>query len=387
MIELNVKVFDSNGQPIPSAIITLYVLDKFWHECPMEPRIRQQANFYNSDQPFAQGTGTQGPFFVYGSVMAAGFDPAYFPMTPWDGTATLDISVALSFKQPFKVAPRPWAGNMCGVHIVGAPAVPGGAADSSLILDWFYERYEPDFRAIIRATWKEAGIVDVLVSWPDSQEFGHTPAQFRAICQELIQNGFRPCAMLSAKPTSSDEIRDLQGTLENIMLVLPLILKLVPRMCLGWELSLWLSPSDVQWLIDQLSPLILPNGTKFYVHFQEGYPSYQQPGGTVADFWHANVNKLTGILYQKKLSQNNAEFLDSLSDCLQRFCGGFNMPDDKGDGLPFDFIGLELSAQWQFNGQMTTEQGNALGRVAINAPHCFGPNGAEAWVLGSGNGF
>lgn len=102
MIELNVHVTDGAGQPIPAAIITLYVLDKNWRECPMEPRIRQQANFYNGTGPFAAATNTQGPFQVYGSVMAAGFNPGYFPMQPWDGTATLTIPVALtpSFRKP-----------------------------------------------------------------------------------------------------------------------------------------------------------------------------------------------------------------------------------------------------------------------------------------------
>lgn len=102
MIELNVKVVDGSGQPVPNPIITLYVLDKNWHECPMEPRIRQQSNFYNGAGTFATATGTQGPFQVYGSVMAAGFNPGYFPMTAWDGQSSLTIPVMLtpSFRQP-----------------------------------------------------------------------------------------------------------------------------------------------------------------------------------------------------------------------------------------------------------------------------------------------
>ena len=36
---------------------------------------------------------------------------------------------------------RAWKGNICGVHVPGLPAVPGGAADASLVLSWFYDRY------------------------------------------------------------------------------------------------------------------------------------------------------------------------------------------------------------------------------------------------------
>ena len=112
---------------------------------------------------------------------------------------------------------------------------------------------------------------------------------------------------------------------------------------------------------------------------------FQKDGGTLADFWTPNVGKLTGVLYQKILSQNKDQFLDSLSDCLQRMSGGFNMPDDSGFGHPFDLVGLELTAMDQFNGNMSEAQGNQVGQWAINAPHVFGPAG-EVMVMGSGNG-
>lgn len=372
-IELNVNAVGSDGTPVPSPIITLYVLDVNWHECPMEPRIRQQANFFASDKTFEQATGTKGPFSVYASVMAAGYNPAYVPMTPWDGKATLNISVTLSFKQPFKTAPRFWKANMCGVRVPGAKPVDGGAADASLILSWFYDRYDSFDRNSITRAWEAKGYSHVLLSWPDSRAAGKTPQQFKNTCQELIDNSFFPCVMLSSKDHDPPDVPTIVDGLSH---VLPALVGVVPMFCIGWELSLWLSPTQVQELIDILSPICLRQaGTLVYVHFQEGYPSFQQPGGTVADFWNPNVGKLTGLLYQKILSQNDAQFLDSLNDCLQRFGGGFGMV--KG----FDFVALELTAAQQFNGTCSEAEGNRIGRLAINAPQVNGVG-----VNGSGNG-
>lgn len=284
----------------------------------------------------------------------------------------------------FVPAPRTYSGNMCGVRVLGVEPVPGGADDPSLVLSWFYDRYTAESRAKIRAVWKAKGLLDVLVSWPDSQAVGHSPQDFRAMCVELIRDGFRPNVFLCAKPASSDDIRDLAGTIANIMLVAPLLVGLVPRVCIGWELSLWLSPTDVQILIDTFAPLFTPAGTRVYVHFQQGYGSFQQPGRFFCDFWNPNVGKLTGLFHQKVLTQDANQYRDDsggLTDILIRFAGGANTSPDSGFGHPFDLVALEITAQPQYNGEMDEATGNQWGEVAINTTPV---NGVR--VMGSGNG-
>jgi hypothetical protein len=274
---------------------------------------------------------------------------------------------------PFTPAPRFWKGNMCGTRVAGLPPVDGGAADPSLVLSWFYDRYTVSDRMTIRTAWQSRNLTHVLLSWPDSRTAGYSIEQFRAMCQELIGEGFYPCVMLSSK---DHDPKDVNAIMNGLVPVLQRLVGLVPMFCVGWELSLWLSPTQVQQLIDRISPIVKAQaGTLLYVHFQEGYPSFQQPGGTVADFWNPNVGKLDGLLYQKLINQNDAQFLDSLNDCLQRFGGGFNMA--KG----FDFVGLELSAMTQFNGTCSEAEGNRIGTLAINAPKVNGVG-----VSGSGNG-
>lgn len=286
---------------------------------------------------------------------------------------------------PFKPAPRYWRGNMCGVRVPGLPPVQGGADDPSLVLSWFIDRYESSDRARIRDAWAKRGYTHVLVSWPDSRAVGHTPEQFGAMCRELIDAGFYPCPFLYSKDYDP---RDFAGIKANIEPVLPFIVGLVPLMCVGWELSIALTPTTVQQLIDWLCPLFTPAGTRCYVHFQEGYSSFQQPGHVFADFWNPNVGKLTGLLRQKILSQTPDQYrYDSggIVDVLERFAGNFGVSPDSGFGHPFDDVELEITAQPQFNGTMTESEGDALGQWAIETPAASGPAGLVG-VMGSGNG-
>ncbi len=295
------------------------------------------------------------------------------------------LPACVPFKKPFQIAPRFWKGNMCGVRVPGAPPVPGGADDPSLILSWFYDRYDALWRETIRQAWQARGLTHVLLSWPDSAASGATPESFQATCDELTDAGFFPCVFLSSKvydPT------DAPGILANIARVLPLLVGRVSLFCVGWELSLWLTPQTVQQLIDALAPQITPSGARLYVHFQEGYSSFQVTPGTFADFWNLQVGKLTGVLHQKVLTQTPDQYrYDSggLNDVLLRFNGGFNCSPDSGFGHPFDIVALEITAQDQFFGTVTEAQGNALGTWAIETPAQMGPLGPVS-VQGSGNG-
>jgi hypothetical protein len=70
-----------------------------------------------------------------------------------------------------------------------------------------------------------------------------------------------------------------------------------------------------------------------------------------------------------------------ITDCLQRFAGQFNFPTDSGFGHPFDFVALEITAQRQFNGQMTEVEGDSWGQTAITTRAV-----GAVQVMGTGNG-
>jgi len=285
---------------------------------------------------------------------------------------------------PFNPAPKVWVGNMCGVRISGLLPVPGGSSDPSLFLSWFYHLYDESTRTIIRQAWVDKHLTHWLLSWPDAQVAGVSPQQFKALCIELESNGFHTCVMLSAKPTSSANIRTIQQTLANIMLVLPLLIDTVPMFGVAWEASFWMSPADLQFLIDAIAPLVVPK-SRLYVHFQPGYFAYQINGQDTGSFWRTNVGKLTGVLHQRDPNEDKgamSEYVARITDCLVRFNGADNCPADSGLGGPFDFVACEITANEQFNGSMTEAQGDAWGQAAIHTPPAD-----KVKVMGSGNGF
>jgi hypothetical protein len=284
------------------------------------------------------------------------------------------ISASLTpFKQPFKTAPRFWKANMCGIRIPGLPPVDGGATNPALFLSWFYDRYDSETRATIRAAMRGRGDTHWLLSWPDSRAVGATPQSFKALCQELIDAGFFPCVMLSSKDHDPPDVPAIMGGLSH---VLPALVGVVPMFSVGWELSLWLSPTQVQQLTEAIAPICQRQaGTLLYVHFQQGYMSFPEPDHDNASYWNKQIGKLTGVLAQKRIDDDDAQFLDWIHDCLLRFAGGFNMPTG------FDYVMLEISAMTQFNGTCSEAEGDRLGRLAIDAPAVNGIS-----VQGSGNG-
>lgn len=286
---------------------------------------------------------------------------------------------------PFVPCDRVYRGNMCGIRVKGLPPVPGGRpGDPALVLSWFIDRYANEDRARIYAAYRALGVRDILVSWPDSRDYGYSPEQFGAFCQEVVREGFTPCVMLSSKYYDP---HSYAGVRANVEPVLPYITKVAGRICVGWELSLWLSPADVQALTDWLAPLVNPWGGKLYVHFQQGYASFDfdGPNATFAAYWNRNVGKLTGVLHQRDLSWDKPMYQARLVDVLERFAGNFNCVPDSGFGHPFDIVALEITAQEQYDGTCSEAEGNTWGQVAINTPASQGPLGPVR-VQGSGNG-
>jgi hypothetical protein len=386
-IQLNVIPTTSDGSPIEDPVITLFMYAANGQPAPMEPRIRNQSNFYVATIPYAPH-GFPPPYGVYGTVTGKGLNTTYFGPVNWDGLHTLDIPVVCSFKSPFKAAPRFWKGNMCGVRIAGMPPISGGNPTiPELVLSWFYDRYLREDRVKIENDWKSKDLTHTLTSWPDSRAYGYDADGFINTQRELIDKNFYPCPFLCSKDFDPHSADAIIAEWQNSQILEKIVAANIASACIGWELSIWLSPTDVQKLIDYASAILLyQEEFRLYVHFQEGYMGFQQPGGSLADFWKPNVGKLTGVLYQKRLVQNDVEFLDSIYDCLIRMAGGFNMPDDSGFGHPFDFVALELDSVYQFDGTDSEADGNRLGQLAINAPHVTGPTGVTVQVMGAGNG-
>jgi len=297
------------------------------------------------------------------------------------------IAAASAVSRPPLLVPRFYRGNMCGVHVPQLPPIEGGPPDPTLVVSWIVFRYSASDRQRIYQVWRAKGFRDVLVSWPDARAAGLSIDAFVAHGAELLDSGFLPAVMLCSKDFDRP---DVGAILDSAIPVLRALIdqNVIARASIGWELSLWLSPTQVQQLIDAICAVTVPAGIRTYVHFQQGYSSFQQPGGTFADFWNANVGKLTGVFHQKIHEQTKEQYRgDSggLEDVLVRFAGGFHVSPDSGFGHPFDLIALEITAHQQFNGEFSEAQGDALALWALDTPGVDGPLGRVV-VMGSGNG-
>lgn len=322
------------------------------------------------------------------TISAQGYVPRVLPADLSDSGI---ITIGLDSAAPvFRVAPRFWAANMCGVRVTdknadGSFVLPSlyDNADASLVISWYYDRYaNPDHRALIRADWKSKKLTHTILSWPDAKANGCTPEQFRDFCWELIADDFYPCPFLTSKDFDSG--KSVDQVLAELEPVISLLIGVVPLVCIGFELSLFLTPSQLQQLIDAISPSFVAAQARVYVHFQSGYMSWMQ-GADNASFWNLQVGKLTGVLLQKPLEQPLNEFAGWLHDCLDRMAGNDNMPASSGLGHPFDLVACELNAEDQLDKKATEADGNALGDFAISQPSVTGPAGTVS-VMGSGNG-
>jgi hypothetical protein len=181
---------------------------------------------------------------------------------------------------------------------------------------------------------------------------------------------------------------DVPSILAGIEPAVQQLIGILPRCCIGWELSLWLNPTQVQELIDAIAPRFVAYGCRVYVHFQQGYSSYQQENKFFADFWKMQVGKLTGTLHQRILGTTPQEYREAsggLQDVLERFAGHYFVPPDSGFGHPFDLVAWELTAMDQCFEGLSESEGDTWGTWALRTPRSTGPAGVVG-VIGTGNG-
>jgi hypothetical protein len=280
--------------------------------------------------------------------------------------------------------PRTYAGNMCGIFVDGLPPVPGGG-DPRLVLSWFLDRYSAADQFRILGEYARRGLRDILVSWPDSRAVGKTPEEFAAWCWALYQQGFEPNVFLLSK--NYDAMKSVGQMVDGCVDVLTLLRAKVGRWCVGWELSLWLTPADVQALINAFAPFVTPWGGRLYVHFQTEYASfdYDGPNASFAGFWNRNMGKLTGLFYQSDVNWPTDFLQAKIKDSLDRFAGNYNCSPTSGFGHPFDDIALETQAEAAFAGRADEATQDRYARAAVQTEPTVGPFGPVC-CMGAGNG-
>jgi hypothetical protein len=305
-------------------------------------------------------------------LVAGGGNP---PEPPPVLVCYMDVNAAQFGGPPAAPNKRWMRGDFCGIHVDGLPSTVdiGGPNDATLVTCFQYGAYDPGQRQTILDAYQSRGYTHMVLSWPDLRErSGYTPANAVECAQEIKDRGMYVVWFLLAK--DFDDPGNIAPSVDPIINA-ALSAGVYDIACIGWELSLWMSPTQVQDAIDYISAYgTEASGHNLYVHFQEGYPSFQQPGGTTADFWNPNQGKLTGLLYQKVLAQDCGLWQAVTNDIQVRFAGGFGFFNDSGFGHPWDIVQYEYSASFTFYGLMTESQAQTLGQQGISSPPTATPS-------------
>ncbi len=291
---------------------------------------------------------------------------------------------AIQFVAP--LAPRIYRGDM-GIFIDGAPDV-GAGGDPNLVLSFMYPRYPSDWRAIIRAVWKQRQSLDVLLSWQDDAAYGLSLSQILIARQELCAEGFRPCEWMASKVYMPRD--DAAGTLAIMEPTLAAFLAAdcISRYCVGGELDLWNTYDSLQAMTDAIAPRVNAIGRTLAVHFSIDRADWRpdRPGSTFADYWNPNQGKLSGGLWFQSYSyDSDANLQAEMVPILERFAGNNGVVSDSGFGHPFDCHAVEISLEAMFDGNMGQAECDRRGRVILATTPQAGPAGIVS-VMGSGNG-
>lgn len=290
------------------------------------------------------------------------------PPAPGPGlTCYTDLTIGQPAGVPAAPNKRWFRGDFCGVSVPGLPAIPGGAADPTIFLTPFLDRYSPTDQASALAVYTSRAYTHWILWWPDSRDGnGQSIAQFVATCQQVQAHGFYPVVVLYSKVYDGV---DPDPTKNDALIAALQAAGAAPIYSVGFELNLFNSPgAPLQALIDHIAGLVVPT-SNLYVHFSEGYVAWQAPGDLGSVFWNANVNKLTGILHQKDLTWDCGMYQARLADLLVRFGDGVSgWPTDSGLGHAFDTVACEYGAQPRFNGNITESACQTIGNQAICSP-------------------
>lgn len=375
-----VVVFDSSGKAVQNAVAYL-------------------GSHLNQPSPLTNPGGyalfgfSAGPETTWVVVVANGYLSYIQPVT-LDGSnqnicigapaSGNDIQLPpLSFKNPSKFQPMDtdWKGNDCGIHLDYLPPVMGGAPDASLFVAWMYPRYPKEIRDRIRPDYAKH-FTHIALSWPDDAAWGYSASEALRVYQEWDDTPVRVGVFLTAKGNGYDH--DVNGAFAFADEMISVAAGIIPCFINGWEESLFLNPDEI-WSLAQLiaeAVFAIQPLTLLYIHLQEGYMSFPFPDQDNASFWWPLQGYVHGILLQKRLSENDAQFTNWLQDCLQRFDGLWNMPPTNGiNGEHIQGVGWELNYMSQYWDGAPTSSGNHLGDIAINSTF------NDIRIMGSGNGY
>ncbi len=283
-----------------------------------------------------------------------------------------------------------YRGNFCGMHIPGAPVVPGCNADHpDVIMACLLDNYPREIQDRYLDAYVAAGYTHLQRSLGHAIYHGHSGADYIDLSARARARGlFCDHWFLSGPdeyPGCKDQTVDYwRGIFAPIIPEL-LATGVVDTACVGWQLDAYNQPGNVLIQIIQYIAEALPRSVPLYTHWMNEALAWWKTGGEVwtdkyqtinvtdrFSWWAAMQPYLTGGHHQGSNQMALADpkqYQDRLCDTLDCFGGDTgkgNMGKSQRDSVrPFGLTAFEVTAQFQFDGQCTEAYGDMAGYLTL----------------------
>lgn len=283
-----------------------------------------------------------------------------------------------------------YRGNFCGLHVQGAPVVPGCNASNpetimACLLDNYPSKFQDDYLD------RYAGCYTHLQrSLGHALYYGKTLNQYIELSQRAIDRGlFCDHWLLNGGEAQNSglKVQNRDGAywkpiLDPIIDAL-LSASVVDTACVGWQFDQQQqdAPGNATISIIAYVAEALPRTIPLYTHWVNEALAWWKTGGEVWSdqyqtlnvndrftWWHAMQPYLTGGYYQGNTTTARTDmqlFQDRIKDTLDPMCGmtgkGTFGQSWRGGTKPFSLIGFEVTGQDQFDGSCSEDEGDLVG--------------------------
>jgi hypothetical protein len=291
-----------------------------------------------------------------------------------------------------------YRGQFCGLRLPGAPAVVGGPADPALMMACLLDRYPRAWQDAFLQHYAACGYTHLQRSIGHALPFGAWGGVTLDAFLELT--GRAQAAGLFADQwflggealmTRDGDAAYWQPILDPLIDAM-LAAHAIDTACVGWQLDAYnaIGPpirSIIQYCADKVGPHDIPLGTH-WMNEAGGWWDAHEPGygGSDARFvwWQSMRNQVLWFHHQGDTTMARTDpklYQDKLKDTLDPFGDGRMGTSGLFGDRPFGVTVFECSAQDQFNGVTSEDEGDLVGYLICCAT---GTHGAH--VSGYGNG-
>lgn len=329
------------------------------------------------------------------------------PLGPWPSGSydrTLPVPVPLGRDLHY------YRGQFCGLRVPGAPIVPGcNGSNPELVMACLLDNYPADVQEQFLARYASYGYTHLQRSIGHALYYGSSLGQYIALsakarrdyglyCDHWLLNGGEGTSWMFKTPNQDGAFWKpfLQPYVSQLLAA-----GVVDTACVGWQLDQMQQSAPGNPTISLIAAVaqLLPPSVPVFTHWVNDAMAWWKTGGeTWVDeyqeifvhdrftFWRAMAPYLTGGHYQGNttLARQYPEIYQGrIRDTLNNFVNGrMGLSERDGVPKPFAMTNFECTAQDQFDGSCSEQEGDTIGYILT----CTKADGYVAGLQGYGNG-